>query len=169
MRIRPALYTALLCAMVLPAQAQERAAGGPIDTQMTWSALANKVQAADDKATGAHTRLDQLEACGKDGKFYAPNAPGAVKGCIAQTESSMEIVEHGAWKTGAGKMDLKCPRKLKFMNVMGNLTTNSSQAPCSLASFNCDHTRSDCIGKNECNLPAGWSTSKYYSAWGICI
>ncbi len=63
--------------LALPAMAQERVAGGPVDTQMTWSALSDQIRTASAKIKGINARFDQhLVLCAKQGKLYAPGTPG---------------------------------------------------------------------------------------------
>lgn len=69
------------------AMAQERSAGGPVDTQMTWSALTTLVNAANAKSDAVNSRVDQVVVCARKGKVYAP-APqvGAdAQGCLSAT------------------------------------------------------------------------------------
>lgn len=73
---------AALSMAALSLQAQERAAGGPVETQMTWSALNDLVKAANVKIEGVNSRIDQIVVCGTKGWTYAPGAPGAdAQGC----------------------------------------------------------------------------------------
>lgn len=63
--------------------AQERAAGGTLDTQITWTALSDMAKAASDKAAAVNTRVDQIVVCGKNGRIYAPGGVGAdASGCM---------------------------------------------------------------------------------------
>lgn len=65
------------------AQAQERAAGGAMETQMTWSALSSQISGVNTKLEGTNSRIDQIVVCGKLGKIYAPGAVGATpQGCV---------------------------------------------------------------------------------------
>ncbi|BAV53020.1 Uncharacterized protein MLTONO_p0550 (plasmid) [Mesorhizobium loti] len=79
--------TYLLTASALltpPAIAQERAATGPMDTQMTWSALSDQISSLKTQVTGTNARMDQLVLCGKKGLLYAPGQAGADgQGCLA--------------------------------------------------------------------------------------
>lgn len=73
---------ATMLAMTTSALAQERTAGGPIETQMTWSALTARIGAADTKIIGVNGRIDQLTVCGGKGMVYAPGQNGAdTQGC----------------------------------------------------------------------------------------
>lgn len=67
--------TALLGATAV--QAQERSAGGPVETQMTWVALKSLVDSVGVKVDGLTARVNQGVECGKLGKLYAPGGPGA--------------------------------------------------------------------------------------------
>lgn len=70
---------ALCCGQAV---AQERAAGGAAETQMTWTALKSLVDTARIESKGAHDRIDQSIVCNKQFKVYAPDAKGAVNGCL---------------------------------------------------------------------------------------
>lgn len=77
--------TAALCCLALGAmnvQAQERAAGGPLELQMTWSTLKNQVDGLKTDVAGLNSKINMVAECGKLGKVYAPGAKGAVNGCI---------------------------------------------------------------------------------------
>ncbi len=64
--------------------AQERAAGGAVDTQMTWSALSTQINGVSVKADAVNSRVDQAVVCGRLGKVYAPGATGAdANGCLS--------------------------------------------------------------------------------------
>lgn len=80
-------FAYIIAAMVLVAplvHAQERAAGGTLHTQMSWSALSSKIGVVDSKAVAANARLDQIEACGVKGMLYTPGQAGAdPQGCKA--------------------------------------------------------------------------------------
>lgn len=67
--------------LVLPlAHAQERTAGSALDAQMSWSALSSQIKSVDVKTEGVISKIDQAILCGKNGKIYAPGAPGADAG-----------------------------------------------------------------------------------------
>lgn len=63
--------------------AQERSAGGSVETQMTWSALSNLVSGANAKSDAVNARMDQVVKCNKKFKVYAPEVTGADgDGCL---------------------------------------------------------------------------------------
>ncbi len=77
---------AAVMALALPALAQERAATGPMDTQMTWTALSTMISSVGTKVDGANKRMDQLVICSKKGMLYAPgDAASDGQGCKAST------------------------------------------------------------------------------------
>ncbi len=86
------ILTALMTLAFMTAgslSAQERSATGATDVQMTWTSLSNLVKAADDKATAVNSRVDQVVVCGKKGKNYAPEAPGAdAEGCLEASSNN---------------------------------------------------------------------------------
>ncbi len=64
-------------------QAQERAAAGSLENQMTWTSLSNMAKAAEAKADAVNSRVDAVVVCGKKGMVYAPDAPLAdAAGCL---------------------------------------------------------------------------------------
>lgn len=74
---------AMCAALSQGAFAQERAAGGTTETQMTWSALKSAVDTARTESKAAHDRIDQIELCNKKSMDYAPKVTGAdADGCI---------------------------------------------------------------------------------------
>lgn len=75
----PTLICCSLLAAIFPlmTQAQERAAGGTTETQMTWTALKSQVDTARAESTAAHTRIDKIQVCSKKQMIYVPNAAGA--------------------------------------------------------------------------------------------
>jgi len=83
----PLIASAMM--LTLPVIAQERAAAGPMDTQMTWSALSGQISAMGTKVDAANKRMDQFVLCGRKGMLYAPghlNASGVADadadGCL---------------------------------------------------------------------------------------
>ncbi len=66
---------------------QERAAGGPVETQMTWSALSEMVKSANLKTDGVNARVDQIVVCNRKAMAYAPGFAGAdSEGCIENSK-----------------------------------------------------------------------------------
>lgn len=77
-----AYFIAATSLLAVPAFAQERAAGGAVETQMTWSALSAQIKTTGTKIDAANARIDQIILCGKQGKVYTPGVPGAdANGC----------------------------------------------------------------------------------------
>ena len=92
--VRTLICCGLLVAGFTPyGQAQERAASGATETQMTWSALASKVDNANAKTDAANTRIDQAIACAKKGKLYAPNySKSDMLGCTAADDTMLNNI-----------------------------------------------------------------------------
>lgn len=91
MTFLPLLVCALL-SVVVSTSAQERTAGSSMETQMTWSALSNRIGSAEVKVTGVGVRVDQIAICGAKGFVYAPGKPGAdAEGC-KQPAGSADVV-----------------------------------------------------------------------------
>ena len=89
------IFILLGLALVGAPYAQERTAGGTLDTQMTWSALSAKIDAVSLKSDAVNTRVDQVVVCGKKGMTYAPGTQGAdAEGCMAP-QSVTKIVNCG--------------------------------------------------------------------------
>lgn len=82
--MRFVVFASCCAVLAIPCSfAQERAAGGSLDTQVTWTALSDMAKAASDKATAVNTRVDQVVVCGKVGRVYAPGVAGAdSNGCL---------------------------------------------------------------------------------------
>ncbi len=84
--------------------AQERTAAGTLDTQMTWSALSNKIGTVkdqvvlvDSKVTALTDRLAKFEACAKKQKLYAAGTAGAdAEGCV-QTAGGKRWIQQGSF------------------------------------------------------------------------
>lgn len=75
--------TLAIFGMVGATQAQERAAGGTTETQMTWTALKSQVETARTESAAAHTRIDKIVICNKKNMLYVPGVTGAdTDGCI---------------------------------------------------------------------------------------
>ncbi|PZP40401.1 MAG: hypothetical protein DI585_01040 [Pseudomonas fluorescens] len=78
------LLTLATCALLTSPHAQERAAGGALETQMTWSALSSQIGAVKNDHEMLKAVVDQITTCGKSGRFYAPGTAGADgSGCSA--------------------------------------------------------------------------------------
>ncbi|PZP40400.1 MAG: hypothetical protein DI585_01035 [Pseudomonas fluorescens] len=89
------IFILLGLALVGAPYAQERTAGGALDTQMTWSALSAKIDAVSLKSDAVNTRVDQVVLCGKKGMTYAPGTQGAdAEGCMTP-QSVTKIVNCG--------------------------------------------------------------------------
>lgn len=78
------LTGALVGASLSPAFAQETTAAGNLNTEASWSALRNLVDASNNQskianitANSALEKANKIEACGKDGMIYSPT-----KGCV---------------------------------------------------------------------------------------
>lgn len=72
-------FMAIALGMTMAVQAQERAAGGTTETQMTWSALSSKVDLSLAESKGVNTRVDKVVVCNKKGMLYTPDKSGADK------------------------------------------------------------------------------------------
>jgi len=82
--------SALLALPLLAPEAQERTASTNQSQEATWNALKTVINLAGTKADAAKTEAEaalttatRMEACGKEGKIYAPGSSGAdpVTGC----------------------------------------------------------------------------------------
>ncbi len=103
LRIAARCSAIAMVAAVMPAHAQERSAGSSLDTQMTWSTLANLVEAANANSKAANLRIDQSILCNKKFMAYAPGAPGADgDGCIEN-----ELIKQLAKRMDQAELDIK--------------------------------------------------------------
>ncbi len=81
---------ALLCFAVSLAHAQERTAAGSLNSQMSWTALQNRIEQANGNAKSALTLVNAIKKCGDQKKLYGPGATGAdANGCVAAQSSHM--------------------------------------------------------------------------------
>lgn len=99
--------------------AQERTAGGPVDTQVTWTALSDMAKAASNKADAVNTRVDQIVVCGKIGRVYAPGTGGAdANGCLdakALDGTTLTAINDGLKNTNISVANIiACNMQLKF-------------------------------------------------------
>ena len=78
------IFTAFILAFCPALHAQERVAGGALDSQMTWTALSNKIDQASQKTDILQAQVDQIKKCGAKRMSYTPGAAGADSdGCSA--------------------------------------------------------------------------------------
>ncbi|PZP39139.1 MAG: hypothetical protein DI585_05055 [Pseudomonas fluorescens] len=97
------LYIAIFALIIgVEAHAQERAASGSVDTQMTWTALKTAVGAVEGKADAVNARVDQIVVCGRKGMVYAPGDGAAdAQGCksaVSGNQSAHWDINNGyAW------------------------------------------------------------------------
>ncbi|NTB05788.1 hypothetical protein [Agrobacterium tumefaciens] len=68
------VFVTVICLSSLSAHAQERTAGGTLQTQASWNALQSLYEQANGTAKNAHFRLNQAEKCADKGMLYAPNS-----------------------------------------------------------------------------------------------
>ncbi|RYG60189.1 MAG: hypothetical protein EON60_08020 [Alphaproteobacteria bacterium] len=76
--------TLVIASMAGLAYAQERAAGGAAETQMTWSSLRSIVDGANAISDAVNTRVDQIVACNKKQMIYSPGT--TADGCVPNTD-----------------------------------------------------------------------------------
>jgi hypothetical protein len=73
-----------LCLLAPLSHAQERAVGGSLDTQMTWTALKGLSEQANNNAKAAKVLAEAIATCGKKSMLYAAGQPDAdAQGCKA--------------------------------------------------------------------------------------
>lgn len=137
--LRSALCLSLMVwATALPVQAQERAAGGSTDVQMTWSALVAKVDNANAKTDAANTRIDQAIACAKKGKLYAPDYSKAdASGCTPADDTMLNniltcgdsglIYDKSAKKCVQADVDLTLVTKITECGSLGKVYSSSKK------------------------------------------
>lgn len=85
----------LAVALLVPVSsgiAQERTAGGALDTQMTWSGLSAQIGTVKTQIDAVNTRVDQAVVCGRKGMVYAPDTNDAdSQGCVMPATASSVI------------------------------------------------------------------------------
>lgn len=103
--------------------AQERTAGGPTETQMTWSSLTNLVNAANTKAEGVNARIDQMIKCNRKAMAYAPGAGADGDGCIENSKIVALNTKVAEINTKIATMNTQITTLNNQMNdVYGNIT-----------------------------------------------
>ncbi len=125
----------------MPATAQERTAAGALDTQMTWTALKNLVDATSVKVDAVNARVDQGVVCGKKQMYYAPGANGADNdGCLGNT-NIVNIIN--------------CGKEGKVYNGTACIQTSSSSS--SESSKSMSWSLSSTIGTNTFSFADAWN------------
>lgn len=116
--------------------AQERAAAGALDTQVSWTALKNLIDQANASSSSAHARIDQVVVCGKAGMLYAPETPGAnAQGCVRPQVTTQNTPVNCEWyNLPQGSKHLICPSNkvimgLAYENDTWSRKTDSHAAP----------------------------------------
>lgn len=165
----PIIRTFICCGILLSGmtglQAQERAAGGTTETQMTWSALKSQVDTARAESTAAHTRIDKIQVCSKKQMIYVPNAAGAdADDCIHNTkiENVITCGKTGMVYNGTKCVDpeaetIACGKKKQFYN--GKDCVDMTEPVCTMkftTASNGMASHSGCQGGQPC--PDGYVT-----------
>ncbi|RYG61342.1 MAG: hypothetical protein EON60_03890 [Alphaproteobacteria bacterium] len=79
------IITLLVLTMLpLTSMAQERASGGTVERQMTWSSLRTLVDAANAKSDDVNARVNKIVACNKKQMIFVDTASG--DGCVPNTD-----------------------------------------------------------------------------------
>lgn len=129
--MRMTLCIVSVCAtlMATGATAQERAAGGSLETQVTWSALSTKINSMGARVDAANARIDQLVVCGKLGKLYAPgHASADADGCLVATGAVIDTDATKQVTITSYKGDGWAPKDCPAGHVMtGGYWTESDQ------------------------------------------
>jgi len=94
----------ILCVLIPAVHAQESTATGPLENQMSWSALHNLIEQANGNAKNALTLATAIKDCGVQKKIYGPGAEGAdANGCVSiQTHMHWNAVKSAMWTVYKG-------------------------------------------------------------------
>ncbi|RYG61840.1 MAG: hypothetical protein EON60_02045 [Alphaproteobacteria bacterium] len=121
-------YAIAMCCAALGAvnvQAQERAAAGALETQMTWSSLKNQVEGLKTQVSGLDTKINMVATCGKQGKVYTP---GVGNGCsLAATDP--KVLEDITDLKAAVQNMLDCGKRDLVYNPNNPAATKCSVPP----------------------------------------
>lgn len=80
MKTFPLLAT--LCLLIPATFAQERTVGGPLQTEASWAALQNRIEATNGNVATLRADVDAMKKCNLMGKIHAPGVEGAdANGC----------------------------------------------------------------------------------------
>ena len=154
-----------LCAIT--ATAQERAASGDMDVQVTWTALKSEVDSAKAGTEIVKVKVDQVIKCNKKMMLYAPGASGADgDGCIALEFAMLpEYVESAGWQRPS--YTLACTKGRKITRAMVNVSTNPNQLACNRTGSGCDGDATASFkGKSKWDVQV--DPGKYVSAFIEC-
>lgn len=95
--LTPLLVGALLAAPLSHAVAQEITASGNLQTETSWLALKNLVDAANNQSKMAMALAEAIKSCGSKGMVYGPGVAGAdATGCLPQASGADVIVRGNA-------------------------------------------------------------------------
>jgi hypothetical protein len=76
----------LLSGLAFAGHAQERAASGGQDAQASWMALSEKIKFSNVNASDADNRIEQIIACHRNQKVFAPGVSGSdSNGCLGNS------------------------------------------------------------------------------------
>jgi len=72
-----------LCLLVPAAYAQERTATGPLQTEASWAALQNRIDATNGNVAALRIEVEAMKKCNNQKKIHAPQSADAdADGCI---------------------------------------------------------------------------------------
>ena len=130
---------ATLLTLGVPALAQERTAGGPLQNEASWAALKNLTEQANANAKTAHIRLDQMALCGNKSMFYAPDAedadtdgckPGQSQDTLVFIPATNRYYQHSGVSAKKGQtVTLKATGKIAFARTANYPYYGASDRP----------------------------------------
>lgn len=120
------MFSAAL-ALPLLAVAQERTAGGNLQTEATWTALKNATDQANGNAKMALSLAEAIKNCGMKGLVYAPGMAGAdstgCKAAAAPDPATMDIKSYTktlcSRSTGPFTVVASCPSGETLLSCSG--------------------------------------------------
>jgi len=124
MRNTPILATLLalpLLATMAPVHGQERTVQSNLNTEASWTALKNMIQAADMKAEMAQILANASKDCGISGMLYGPGTPTSdpTTGCKPVVDEALTVVVDNI---------LECSKNRQFYNGTKCISISASQS-----------------------------------------
>jgi hypothetical protein len=169
--IMRSLALALLTLILVPASwAQERTASGAIETQMSWTALSAKTDAAKLAAEAVNIRVNQVAICGRKGLLYGPGDPTRDgDGCVKP------FVDDTAMNQLNAKINnvISCASQGRVFNGNNCVTTvaNTPRLQCRVVS-NSAGSAPHYVSRAECNsdeiMTGGGGQSETEGATNLC-
>lgn len=146
--------------------AQERAATGSMEAQVTWTALSNMVKSAEDKVTAVNTRVDQVVVCGRKGFVYAPGQAGAdADGCLVPAgQASLAVTQVRG--LGSSSATATCPTGTILVGCAGSRSPSFAD---SCDERDCGMVGAGPINSRSCRTAIDTDSGTQATAWAFCL